>query len=55
MSIVKKIKVCGKSGGFLLTSGGAMDDAKPENVRALAESVKKYLPGSCQRYDLITH
>ena len=38
------IKVCGKGGGFILTSGGAMDDAKPENVRAMVESVKKYRP-----------
>jgi hypothetical protein len=38
------IQVCGKGGGFILTSGGAMDDAKPENVRAMAESVKKYHP-----------
>lgn len=38
------IKVCGKGGGFILTSGGAMDDAKPENVRAMVESAKKYRP-----------
>jgi hypothetical protein len=38
------IRVCGKGGGFLLTSSGAIDDAKPQNVRAMVESVKKYRP-----------
>ena len=38
------IKVCGKGGGFILASGGATDDAKPENVRAMVDSVKKYSP-----------
>jgi hypothetical protein len=38
------IRVCGKGGGFLLTSGGAIDDARPQNVRAMVESVKKYRP-----------
>jgi uroporphyrinogen-III decarboxylase len=36
------IKVCGKGGGFILASGGAPDDAKPENVKAMVDSVRKY-------------
>lgn len=40
----KLIKVCGKGGGFILASGGGTDDAKPENIRAMVDSVKKYRP-----------
>lgn len=36
------IKVCGKGGGFILSCAGVEDDAKPANVRAMVESVKKY-------------
>lgn len=36
------IKVCGRGGGFILTSGGSTDEAKPENVKAMVGSVKKY-------------
>ncbi len=38
----KLIKVVGKNGGFILGPGSAMDYAKPENVRAMVDSVKKY-------------
>jgi len=38
----KLIKVCGKGGGFILANGGGIYDAKPENMRAMVDSVKKY-------------
>jgi hypothetical protein len=38
------IKVCGKGGGFILTNGSSIDEAKPANVRAMVESVRKYQP-----------
>jgi uroporphyrinogen-III decarboxylase len=38
----KLIKVCGKEGGFILANGGGIYDAKPENMRAMVDSVKKY-------------
>ena len=40
----KLIKVCGKGGGFILTNGSSIDEAKSENIRAMVESVKKYTP-----------
>ena len=40
----KLIKVCGKGGGFILTNGSSIDEAKPRNIRAMIESVKKYSP-----------
>lgn len=40
----KLIKVCGKGGGFILTNGSSLDEARSENVRAMVESVKKYSP-----------
>jgi hypothetical protein len=40
----KLIKVCGKGGGFILTNGSSIDEAKPENIRAMVESVRKYSP-----------
>lgn len=36
------IKVCGKGGGFILTNGSSIDEAKPENVKAMVDSVKKW-------------
>lgn len=36
------IKVCGKGGGFILATGGAPDDAKPANIKAMVDSVHKY-------------
>jgi hypothetical protein len=38
------IKACGKGGGFILTPGGPIDEAKPENIKAMIDSVKKYTP-----------
>ena len=36
------IEVCGKGGGFILTHGSTIDEAKPANVKAMVDSVKKY-------------
>ena len=38
----KLIKTVGKNGGFILGSGSAIDYAKPENIKAMVDSVKKY-------------
>ena len=38
----KLINKVGKNGGFILGPSSAMDYAKPENVRAMVETVKKY-------------
>ncbi|MGD9143048.1 MAG: uroporphyrinogen decarboxylase family protein [Dehalococcoidia bacterium] len=38
----KLIKVCGKGGGFILANGGGIYDAKPENMKAMVDTVKKY-------------
>ena len=35
-------RVAGKGGGFILTSGGFLDDARPANVKAMVDSTKKY-------------
>jgi hypothetical protein len=41
----KLITICGKGGGYILRSDtDFIQDAKPENVKALADSVKKYHP-----------
>jgi uroporphyrinogen-III decarboxylase len=36
------IQTCGKGGGFILTTGSVIDHAKPENVKAMVDSAKKY-------------
>jgi uroporphyrinogen-III decarboxylase len=36
------IDVAGKDGGFMMTSGGVIDKARPENVRAMIEYTKEY-------------
>ena len=36
------IKVIGKNGGFILGPGSAIDYARPENIKAMVDSVKKY-------------
>jgi uroporphyrinogen-III decarboxylase len=36
------IDVAGKDGGFIMTSGGVIDKAKPENVRAMIEYTREY-------------
>jgi hypothetical protein len=38
----KLIKTVGSNGGFILGSGSAIDYAKPENIKAMVDSVKKY-------------
>ncbi len=38
------IEVCGKGGGFILSAGSAIDQARPENIMAMVNSVKKYNP-----------
>jgi hypothetical protein len=40
----KLIQVCGKGGGFIMTSGSSIDEAKPANIKAMMDSVKKYYP-----------
>ena len=40
----KLIKVVGKGGGFILGCGSSIDKAKPANVKAMVDSVKKYRP-----------
>lgn len=40
----KLIKVCGKGGGFILTNGSSIDEARSENIKAMVESAKKYSP-----------
>ncbi|MGI9952354.1 uroporphyrinogen decarboxylase family protein [Moorellaceae bacterium AZ2] len=36
------IKIAGKGGGFILSSGAAIDDIRPENMHALIEAAKKF-------------
>ena len=36
------IEACGKGGGFILTHGSSIDEAKPANLKAMVDSVKKY-------------
>jgi uroporphyrinogen-III decarboxylase len=36
------IEKCGKGGGFILTSGSSIDEAKPKNIKAMVDSAKKY-------------
>jgi len=38
----KLIQVCGKGGGFILANSGGIIDAKPENIKAMVDSTKKY-------------
>ena len=38
----KLIDVAGKDGGFILTSGAAVDEAKVENVKAMIDFTKEY-------------
>ncbi len=38
----KLCKVVGKGGGFILSSGSVIDFARPENIRAMVDTVKKY-------------
>ena len=38
----KLIKVVGKGGGYILSCGSSIDCAKPANIKAMVDSVKKY-------------
>ncbi|MEK7353561.1 MAG: uroporphyrinogen decarboxylase family protein, partial [Chloroflexota bacterium] len=38
----KLIKVVGKDGGFILSAGSSIDYAKPANIKAMVDTVKKY-------------
>lgn len=38
----KLIKIVGKGGGFILSPGSAIDCAKPANMKAMMDAVKKY-------------
>jgi uroporphyrinogen-III decarboxylase len=38
----KLVKVVGKNGGLIVGPGSAMDYARPENVKAMIDTVKKY-------------
>lgn len=36
------IDVCGKNGGFMMDTGALLDEAKPENLKAMFEFTKEY-------------
>jgi uroporphyrinogen-III decarboxylase len=36
------IDTCGKGGGFILMNGAVIDEAKPENIRAMIDYTKEY-------------
>ena len=38
----KLIKVVGKGGGFILSAGSAIDYAKPENIKVMVDTARKY-------------
>jgi uroporphyrinogen-III decarboxylase len=38
----KLIEVVGKDGGYILTSGAIMNQAKTDNIRAMMEAAKDY-------------
>jgi hypothetical protein len=38
------IEIVGKGGGYIMGVGSVLDYAKPENVKAMVESVRKYSP-----------
>ena len=38
----KLIEIVGKDGGFILSAGSAIDFARPENIKAMVDSAKKY-------------
>jgi uroporphyrinogen-III decarboxylase len=39
---IKLIARVGKGGGFIMDSAGEMDDAKPENVKAMFDTTRRY-------------
>jgi len=36
------VDTCGKGGGFIVMTGAAVDQAKPENLRAMIEATRRY-------------
>lgn len=38
----KLIQVAGKDGGYILSCGSAIDEARPENLKAMIDSARKY-------------
>jgi uroporphyrinogen-III decarboxylase len=38
----KLIQTCGKGGGYIMMSLAAIDEAKPENIRAWIDTTKEY-------------
>jgi len=40
--VKKLIDTCGKGGGYLMANGVALDEAKPENVKAMIDATKEY-------------
>ncbi len=40
----KLIQVVGKGGGFIMSAGSSIDCAKPANIKAMMDSVRKYSP-----------
>ncbi len=40
----KCIEVVGKGGGYILMHGSSLDEVKPENLKAMIDSVKKFSP-----------
>jgi hypothetical protein len=41
------VDVAGAGGGFIFSTGAGMQGSKPENIRAMMESAKKYGAGGC--------
>jgi uroporphyrinogen-III decarboxylase len=40
--VKKLIDTCAKGGGYIVINGCVMDEAKPENVKAMVETAKEY-------------
>jgi len=40
--VKRLIETCGDGGGFIVMNGAVIDEAKPENVKAMIEATKKY-------------
>jgi uroporphyrinogen-III decarboxylase len=38
----KLIDVVGRDGGFIMDAGAIIDEAKPENIKAMTDFTKKY-------------
>ncbi|MEM2103724.1 MAG: uroporphyrinogen decarboxylase family protein [Candidatus Bathyarchaeia archaeon] len=40
--VKKLIEICSEGGGFVIMNGAVIDEAKPENVKAMIEAAKKF-------------